>query len=116
MRGESMSEERMLQEKLMDERVVRALEHSADVSKMIPADFAARVAERIPAKKPVAVTPTYYGRKAMIFCGLVLFVVLVALATRGVERSTIGLVLEWCLFAQFVALAIWLGTRRLGEG
>lgn len=116
MHGEPMSEERMLQEKLLDERVVRVLERTPDVSEVIPADFAARVAKRVPARRPVAVTPTYYGRKAMIFCGVALFVVLVALATRGVERSTIGLVLEWSLFAQFVTLAIWLGTRRWGEG
>jgi hypothetical protein len=116
MRGEPMSEERMLQDRLLDERIVRALESEPDVSEMIPSDFAARVAAQVPARKPVAVTPTHYGRRAMIFCGVVLFAVLVALTARGVEHSAIGLILEWCLFAQFVTLAIWLGTRRWGEG
>ncbi len=116
MRDESMSEERMIQQKLLDEHVVRALESAPDVSEIIPADFAVRVAKLVPAQRPVTVAPTYYGRRAMIFCGVVLFVALVALATRGFERSAIGLVLEWCLFAQFVTLAIWLGTRRWDEG
>ena len=111
MHGEPMSEDR-----LMDERVVRALEHVPDVGEMIPADFAARVVARVPARKNVSVTPTYYGRKMMMICGVVLLVLLVFLASHGMDRSTIGAVVEWCLVTQFLALAIWLGTRRLGEG
>lgn len=116
MGGEAMSEERMLQEKLLEEHVIRVLERVPDVSEMIPADFAARVAKRVPDRRAVAVTPTHYGRNAMIFCGVVLFVVLLALTATGVEHSRVGLILELCLFAQFVMLAIWLGTRRWGEG
>ncbi len=116
MGDESMSDERMLEEKLLDECVVRALESAPDVTEIIPADFAARVAMRVPARRPVTVTPTHYGRKAMIFCGVLLLVLLVAMSAKGAERSTFSWVLEWCLYAQFVAVAIWFGTRRLGEG
>jgi hypothetical protein len=116
MRGEPVSEERMLQEKQLDESVVRALENAPDVSEIIPADFAVRVAKQVPARRHVAVPTAHYGRRAMIFCGVVLFAVLIALTATGVQHSRIGSVLELCLFAQFVALAIWLGTRRWGEG
>jgi hypothetical protein len=116
MRGEPMSEERALQDRLLDERILHALEDVPDVSELVPADFAARLVKQVPARKVVAVTPTHYGRRAMIVCGVVLFAVLIALTARGMDHSTIGLVLEWCLFAQFVTLAIWLGTRRWGEG
>ncbi|HEX7157786.1 MAG TPA: hypothetical protein VF214_02135 [Edaphobacter sp.] len=111
MHGESVSEDRLL-----DERVVNALERVPEVDGLIPADFAARVAERVPVRKNISVTPTYYGRKMMVICGVVLLVLLALLAAKGMDRSTIGAVVEWCLVTQFIVLAIWLGTRRWGEG
>jgi hypothetical protein len=108
MRGEPMRE--------LDERVVRALERVPDVDQLIPADFATRVAERVPVRKIISVTPTYYGRRMMVICGVVLLVLLFGLAAKGMDRSIIGSVLQWSLVTQFLVLAIWLATRRWGEG
>lgn len=116
MGSEPMNEEQMLQDKLLDERVIHSLERLPDVSELIPADFVARVAARIPAREPVSVKQTHYGLKAMLSCGVVLLVGLFGLTARGMDHSGIGLVVLWCLFSQFVALAIWLGTRCWGEG
>jgi hypothetical protein len=118
MRGEEMSPEEMetlareMEERAFDERVVAALERAPDMSSAIPADFAERVAAKVPVRRPVAVRATQYGRKAM-WCSLaVLFVMLVVVAVQGMERSTIGIVMEWVLYAQFLAIAIWLAMRQ----
>jgi len=111
-----MSDEQRLQDRLLDQRVVGALERTPDVADLIPADFAARVARQVPQRKAVSVTPTYYGRSVMVICSVVLLAGLIALSASGPQLSTMGMALEWCLFAQFLVLAIWLGTRRRGEG
>ena len=118
MRGEEMSSSetealaREMEERAFDERVVAALERAPDLSASIPADFAERVAAKVPVRRPVAVQATQYGRKAM-WCSLaVLFVLMVVVAVRGMERSTIGTVVEWVLYAQFLAIAIWLAMRQ----
>jgi hypothetical protein len=118
MRGEEMSPEEMealareMEERALDKRIVAALERAPDLSGSIPADFAERVAAKAPARRPVVVRATQYGRKVM-WCSLaVLFVVLVVLALRGAERSTIETTVEWTLYAQFVAIATWLAVRR----
>jgi hypothetical protein len=118
MRGEEMSPEEMetlareMEERAFDERVVAALERAPDLSSAIPVDFAERVAAKVPVRHPVAVRATQYGRKAM-WCSLaVLFVMLVVVAVQGMERSTIGIVMEWVLYAQFLAIAIWLAMRQ----
>ena len=119
MRGEEMSPEEMkalareMEERAFEEHIVAALEQAPDLSGSIPADFAARVAAAVPARRPVvAVRVTQYGRKAM-WCSLaVLLVMLVVVALHGAERSTIGTVVEWTLYAQFLAIAIWLAMRQ----
>jgi cytochrome oxidase assembly protein ShyY1 len=118
MRGEEMSPEeieglaRDMEERALDERIVAALERAADLTRSIPADFAERVAARVPARRPVAVKETHYGW-TMMWCSLaVLFVVLVIVAVHGAGRSTIGTAVEWSLYLQFLAISIWLAMRQ----
>ena len=113
MLDEGMSREEM-DVRALDERVVRALERVPDAAVSIPADFAARVAGQVPASRPVSFTPTHNGRTVMVVSVVVLLVALLALAHAGAERSVFGLAVEWFLFAQFLALAVWLGTRSWG--
>jgi hypothetical protein len=94
----------------MEARLTRALERVP--KPLIAADFAARVAAQAPARVPVAVTPTYYGRTAVVIGMVVLFVALVVFAPRTVGNSTFWLAMEWVLCAQFVGLGVWLGVRR----
>jgi hypothetical protein len=96
----------------LDERLIRTLETRPKVH--IPADFAARVANQLPAKKTVSLTPTHYGRNAMLISMVVLAVALLALALHSADRSTLGLTMEWILCGQFLSIAVWFGTRRQG--
>ncbi|WP_035350457.1 hypothetical protein [Edaphobacter aggregans] len=117
MRGEEMSPEEMAalareEERAFEDRIVAALERAPDLSSSIPADFAERVAAKLPARRLVAVRTTHYGRKVMWWSLAVLLVMLVLVAVRGAERSTIGAAVEWTLYGQFLAIAIWLAVRR----
>jgi len=95
----------------LDQRIVRALETAP--RPQIPADFAARVASRLPARRPVSLTPTHYGQNAMLVGIGVTLVALVVLALHSTGHATFGL-LESLLFAQFIALALWLTVWRYG--
>jgi hypothetical protein len=95
----------------LDLRIVRALETVPEPQ--IPADFAARVAGQLPAKRPVSLTPTHYGQRAMLIGTLVTLAALVILALHSTGHATFGL-LESLLFAQFIALAVWLSVWRYG--
>ena len=95
----------------LDLRIVRALETVPEPQ--IPADFAARVASQLPAKRPVSLTPTHYGQRAMLIGTLVTLAALVILALHSPGHATFGL-LESLLFAQFIALAVWLSVWRYG--
>ena len=118
MHGEEMSAgevealAREMEERALDERIVAALEGTPDVSYSIPADFAERVAARVPARRPVMVRETHYGWTIMWCSLIVLFVVLVIVAVQGAGRSAIGTAVEWSLCAQFLGIAIWLAMRR----
>lgn len=118
MPGEEMTPEeleavvREMEERALDERIVAALESRPDPEISIPADFAARVAEKVPAKRVIPVSTTHYGQKAMWGTLVLLFVGLVVTAANGFGRSTVGSVIEWLLCAQFLALVVWLGVRR----
>jgi hypothetical protein len=92
----------------LDKRLTRALETVPTLQ--IPADFASRVASRVPARRPVSLTPTYYGYTAILIGMLVTLVALLVVAAHA-GRATIGLP-ESFLFAQFIALAVWFGVRR----
>src|SRR5437899_10703916 len=116
MRGEEMSPEaalaREIEERAFDERVIAELERAPDLPGSIPADFAERVAAMVPARRPVAVQGTQYGRKVMWCSLVVLLLVLVVVAVRGTQASAVGTVMEWVLFVQFLGLAVWLGVRQ----
>ena len=94
----------------LDQRIVSALE--AAPRPQIAAGFATRVASRLPASRPVSLTPTHYGRYAMLIGIVVILAVLVILALHSAHPA-FGL-LESLLFAQFIALALWLTVWRYG--
>jgi hypothetical protein len=92
----------------LDQRIVRALETAPEIR--IPADFAARVAAQLPARRrPVSLTRTRYGQSATLIGLVVTLATLVLLATRG--HAAFGL-LESLLFTQFIALAVWFTVWR----
>jgi hypothetical protein len=93
----------------LDQRIVRALEIAPETR--IPADFAARVAAQLPERRPVSLTPTHYGKGAMLIGLGVILVALLILATQTRGHAALGL-LESLLFAQFIALAVWLSVWR----
>jgi hypothetical protein len=93
----------------LDQRIVRALETVPEPT--IPVDFAARVASRLPAARPVSLTPTHYGRTAMLICMVVTLAALVTLAVHTTGHATFGL-LESLLFTQFIVLAVWFTIWR----
>ncbi len=94
----------------MDERLTRALEARPVVD--IPANFAARVARQLPERRPIALTPTHYGRKAMVVCMVALGVtLLVGFVMRGVAVPPMVQVVGWILYAQFLGLVVWFGVR-----
>jgi hypothetical protein len=94
----------------LDRRLIHALEIAPEPE--IPADFAARVASLLPARRPVSVTPTHYGYYAMVASMVILLAALLLLAPHATDRSIFGLTLQWLLCAQFIGLAVWLSARR----
>jgi hypothetical protein len=93
----------------LDQRIVRALETAPQPR--IPANFAARVASQLPARRPASLTPTHYGQNAMLIGTVVTLVALLVLALHSTGHATFGL-LESLLSAQFIALAVWLSVWR----
>lgn len=93
----------------LDDRILRALEVAPELQ--ISADFAARVASKLPARRPVCLTPTYYGRNAMLIGMFATFVALLALTLHHGSHAVFGLA-QSLLLAQFVAFAVWLSVRR----
>jgi hypothetical protein len=111
MRDEWMNEQNLPDaDTEMELRLIRALESRPAV--VIPADFATRVARQLPERRPISLTPTHYGRKAMIACMIVLGVaLLLAFALHGVVVPPMVQVIGWILYAQFLALVVWFGMR-----
>jgi hypothetical protein len=95
----------------LDQRIVRALETAPEPD--IPADFAAGVAGKLPARRPASLTPTHYGQSATLAGMLVTLATLLILALKPTGHATFGL-LESLLSAQFIALAVWLSVWRHG--
>jgi hypothetical protein len=93
----------------LDQRIVRALEAAPEPQ--IPAEFATRVASRLPARRPVSLTPTHYGQNALLIGTVVTLAALLVLALHSTGHATFGL-LESILSAQFIALAVWLSVWR----
>jgi ABC-type transport system involved in cytochrome c biogenesis permease subunit len=77
----------------------------------IPADFAARVAGQLPAKRPESLTPTRYGQSAMRIGVVLTLVALLALAVRASGKPDFGLA-ESFLLTLFVGLVLWLSIWR----
>ncbi len=101
-------------EREFDARIAEQLERLPDLSAAIPADFAARVAAKVPVRRrPVSVRTTHYGRTLMVLGLVVLFVALVVLAKHSFTTSPIGMALEWTLCIQFLAFAVWMGRAAL---
>ena len=119
MRGEEMNQKSVeelaqeMEERVLDMRIISALEAVPEFSDSIPADFAARVAAKVPARRPVAVAaaPTHVGRVVMWVCLVVLLVAMLFVG-RGAEHSVVSTVVVWTLFAQFLGLVVWLGVRQ----
>jgi hypothetical protein len=95
----------------LDKRIIQALETAPE--SQIPADFAARVASQLPARRPVSLTPTNYGKNAMLVSLAVTLVALLVLALHSPGHAAFGL-LESLLYAQFIALAVWFTLWRHG--
>jgi hypothetical protein len=93
----------------LDQRLIRALETVPKPH--IPADFAARVASQLPARRPVSLTPTHYGYTAMLIGIVATFVALLAFALHTTGRAAFGLP-ESFLLTQFIVLAVWLSVWR----
>jgi hypothetical protein len=93
----------------LDQRLIRALETAPDPQ--IPADFAARVASQLPARRPVSLTPTHYGQNTMLLAIVATLAALLVLALRTTGHATFG-ILESMLFAEFIALAVWFSIWR----
>ena len=95
----------------LDQRVLHALETAPRID--IPADFAARVVRQLPARRPVSLTVTHYGRNAM-FLGMILtLVILIAVTVHNGRQATFGLA-ESLLLTQFLVLTVWLSVRPNG--
>ena len=95
----------------LDQRIVRALEAAPEPQ--IPGDFAARLASRLPAGRPVSLTPTHYGKNAMLVGIALTLAALLVLARHTTGDAAFGL-LESLLLAQFIALAVWFTVWRYG--
>jgi hypothetical protein len=93
----------------LDQRILHALEAAPELH--IPADFAARVTRKLPAARPVSLTPTHYGRNAVLIGMVVTLAALLALTLHNGTHAAFGLA-ESLLLTQFVALTVWLSIRR----
>jgi hypothetical protein len=93
----------------LDQRITRALEAVPELQ--LPSDFAARVASRLPARRPVSLTQTHYGYTAMVLGALATLAALLVLSLRTTGHARFGLP-ESLLLAQFIVFAIWLSVRR----
>ena len=94
----------------LDWRLTRALE-SAPTPK-IPADFAARLAANLPTRPPASIPATHYGRTAMLIGIFVMLAAMLILAASMANHPVFQLALECTLFAQFVALILWVSAYR----
>jgi hypothetical protein len=101
-----MQSERMNDGDGIDTRLTHALERKPAVD--VPADFAARVAAQVAARREVAVVPARYGLMTARIGMAMLLVALMVVATRSIGHTVFGVTLEWILCAELAALAAWL--------
>jgi hypothetical protein len=96
----------------LDARILRVLETAPRLE--IPADFAARVARRLPPLPAPILSPARYGYRAGVVCLIVLLALILAFARRGTGTSVFWLSLESLFCAQFALVAVWLAVRNAG--
>ncbi len=117
MQDESMksAESELDEERRLDARVVRVLERVAEVK--ISADFAARVAGLVPARRVMreSVRTTRIGYWVMAV-SLVVLVAAMVLVAASRSHGTVGVLVEWTLCGEFVGLAMWLSIWRWRSG
>jgi hypothetical protein len=93
----------------LDARIIRAIETAPQAE--IPADFAARIAQQLPDRGALVVTPERYGQRAAVACLLVLPVLMLAFVHRVTGPSLYWVSIESILSAQSALLAVWLVAR-----
>ena len=108
-----MTPERDLQ-RVEEDRITHVLEQAPAVR--VPADFAARVMQRLPEPKAGRVAVgrgwfvrrTHYGRNAML-AGAVLLCCLLVAAAVGHGGGTAWQLTEWTALTQLAGIALWCG-------
>lgn len=93
----------------LDHRILRALEAAPELQ--IPDDFAACITRKLPTRRPVSLTPTHYGRNAMLIGMILTLAALLVLTLHNGTHAAFDLP-QSVLLAQFVALTVWLSIRR----
>jgi predicted anti-sigma-YlaC factor YlaD len=98
----------------MDVWLTQALDAKPEV--MVPADFAARVAAKVPVrqqKQPIARMQRSWGLATAMAVVTVLLVV--CFRGPGSASSWLGLVFLFLVTAEIAGLALWLGPRWMGR-
>jgi hypothetical protein len=103
-----------------EDRIMRVLEQPPAVA--VPADFAARVIERLPEPKVGRVDAghglwpshtsrrrTHYGRNAMLAGAVLLCCLLVAAAVASNGGDAAWRLVEWTALVQLAGIALWCG-------
>ena len=111
--SEAAVAERALAERATDLRIERALEKAPQIH--IPADFAAKVAARIPAQsvrlRTARIRARSIGFGVAAACLILLAVAMLALAPHT-THNTVYIALQWTLAAQFCLIAAWIAKPR----
>ncbi|HEY2001409.1 MAG TPA: hypothetical protein VGG80_03765 [Acidobacteriaceae bacterium] len=97
-----------------EDRITHVLEEAPAVR--VPADFAARVMQRLPEPKASRVAVgrgwfvrrTHYGRNAMLAGAALLCCLLVAAAVAH-DGGTAWQLMEWTALTQLAGIALWCG-------
>ena len=111
--SEAALAERALLERAIDLRIEQALERAPQIH--IPADFAAKIAARIPAQsvrlRSARVRARRIGYTVAAACLLLLAVGMLALAPHT-THNVFYIALQWTLAAQFCIIAVWIAKPR----
>jgi hypothetical protein len=94
---------------VLEKRILLALETAPQAE--VPADFAARIARRLPPRPTVVLSAKRNGQRAAVACLVVLLGLMMAFAHRATGPSLYWFSLESIFCAQFALLAVWLVAR-----
>ncbi|ADV82318.1 hypothetical protein [Terriglobus saanensis] len=94
---------------MLDALIVQALETQPQPA--IPADFAARIASRLPARKQASFRPRYFGLAFSWIGAIALIVALFFLAPSPAGVSSAGAWIELFVCTQFLCLVVWMALR-----